>query len=202
MEKFNRQSKYYESNKTIILEKQKEYYFDNREQKIQKSKEYYEANKIKIKEYKSNYRKKNKLKILDKNKQYYINNKEKLIIDSVNYKRKRREIDTNFKLKENISTLIRNSMRNKNFKKNSKTTNILGCTIQEFKLHLESKFESWMNWSNYGLYNGGMNHGWDIDHIKPLSSAKTEEEIIRLNHYTNLKPLCSYTNRYIKRDGI
>ena len=42
----------------------------------------------------------------------------------------------------------------------------------------------------------------DIDHIIPISTAKTEEEIIKLNHYSNLQPLCSYTNRVIKRDKV
>jgi hypothetical protein len=40
-----------------------------------------------------------------------------------------------------------------------------------------------MNWNNYGYY------GWHIDHIKPLSSAKNEFELIKLFHYTNLQPL-------------
>jgi len=57
-----------------------------------------------------------------------------------------------------------------------------------------------MTWENWGLYNGEFNYGWDIDHIIPLSSAKNEEDIIILNHYTNLQPLCSKVNRYIKRD--
>ena len=64
----------------------------------------------------------------------------------------------------------------------------------------ESKFESWMTWDNYGLYNGELNYGWDIDHIIPLASTKTEEDIIRLNHHENLQPLCSKVNRYIKKD--
>ena len=51
-----------------------------------------------------------------------------------------------------------------------------------------------MSWDNYGKYNGEFNYGWDIDHIKPISSAKTKEEIIKLNHYTNLRPLCSKEN--------
>jgi hypothetical protein len=58
-----------------------------------------------------------------------------------------------------------------------------------------------MNWNNRGNWNGQpkeINVAWDIDHIIPLSTAKTEEEILKLNHYTNLQPLCSYTNRYIK----
>jgi hypothetical protein len=58
-----------------------------------------------------------------------------------------------------------------------------------------------MTWDNYGLYNGELNYGWDIDHIKPVSSAKTISELIGLNHYTNLQPLCSKVNRDIKKGG-
>ena len=57
-----------------------------------------------------------------------------------------------------------------------------------------------MNWENRGLYNGDFDYGWDIDHIIPLSSANTEEDVIKLNQYTNLQPLCSKINRDIKKD--
>ncbi len=53
---------------------------------------------------------------------------------------------------------------------------------------------------NHGKYNGELNYGWDMDHIIPMASAKNEEEVIRLNHYTNFQPLDSYENRVIKRD--
>ena len=59
-----------------------------------------------------------------------------------------------------------------------------------------------MSWENYGNWSGiatKLNHSWDLDHIVPLASAICEEDIIRLNHYTNFQPLCSYTNRWIKR---
>lgn len=56
-----------------------------------------------------------------------------------------------------------------------------------------------MTWENYGKYNGELEYGWDIDHIIPLSSAKNEDDLLRLNHYTNLQPLCSKVNRDIKR---
>jgi hypothetical protein len=73
--------------------------------------------------------------------------------------------------------------------------------LEEFKLYLESQFEDWMTWDNRALYNGELNYGWDIDHKIPLASAKSEEDI-DLNHYTNLQPLCSYTNRHIKSDRL
>ena len=78
----------------------------------------------------------------------------------------------------------------------------MGCSLSEFKTHLESNFEDWMCWDNYGLYNGELNYGWDIDHIVPSSSAKTEEESVKLNHYTNLQPLCGKINRVIKRNNL
>jgi len=91
------------------------------------------------------------------------------------------------------------------YAKTSKSQNILGCTFEEFKIHLESKFEPWMNWSNYGNWNGypkEINCAWDIDHIIPISTANTIEEILKLNHYTNLQPLCSYTDRHIKSGNV
>lgn len=58
----------------------------------------------------------------------------------------------------------------------------LGCSIEELKTHLELKFYSGMTWENYGDI-------WEIDHHKPLMTAKTTQELIKLCHFTNLKPL-------------
>ena len=98
---------------------------------------------------------------------------------------------------------IGNSLRNNGFKKLSRTEQILGCSYEQLKEYLESKFEDWMNWDNQGNPKDGIfeiNKSWDIDHIIPISSAKDEIELFKLNHYSNLQPLCSYTNRFIKRN--
>ncbi len=59
-----------------------------------------------------------------------------------------------------------------------------------------------MNWNNAGVYKkNSFNVGWDIDHIIPLSTAKTEEELLKLCYYSNTQPLCSKINRDIKRDN-
>lgn len=108
------------------------------------------------------------------------------------YNKKKRRKDPLFKLKGNIRSYIYQSVRLKGYGKNTKTYNILGCEWIVLKEHIESQFDEFMNWENYGSY-------WDIDHIIPLSLGKTEDEILKLSHYTNLQPLNSYYNRHIKR---
>ena len=50
-----------------------------------------------------------------------------------------------------------------------------------------------MNWENNGVYDKNK-MTWQLDHIKPISLAKSEEEVILLNHYTNFQPLESLKN--------
>lgn len=136
-------------------------------------------------------------------KLYFLENKEEINCRLREYKKNRKKHDILYRLSISISRLVRESIKLYSCsKKDKKTTDILGITNEEFRIYLESKFEPWMNWTNYGKYNGMVNFGWDIDHIIPLSSAKSVDELYQLNHYTNLQPLCSYTNRYIKRDKI
>jgi superoxide dismutase len=149
-------------------------------------------------EYAKEYYSDNNDSIKKKAKEYRDNNR-KIINKNI---RERKKSDPLFKLRHAVGNSILKSIKKNGYAKNSKTTEILGCTYKEFKKHIESKFESWMMWENHGKYNGNINFGWDIDHIVPICSAKTEEEILKLNHYTNLQPLCSYTNRYVKGDKL
>ena len=149
------------------------------------------------KTYIKEYRKNNKNKI----KQYYKDNKKSILAKQVLTNKKRRKNDPVFKLAHTLRRRVRESFKNNNYTKKSKTYQILGCTFEQLKQHIEAQFKSWMSWDNHGLYNGTFNYGWDIDHIEPLANAKTEADIIRLNHYTNLQPLCSKINRDIKRDN-
>jgi hypothetical protein len=156
----------------------------------------------KNKEYQEKYKEKNFDKLSKYQKEYQTLNKEELNKKRIVRKKNRYRVDLSYRLKTNIRNIIKKSFIRNGFSKKSKTLDILGCSFEEFKSYLESKFENWMGWENRGLYNGDLYHGWDIDHIIPLSSAKTEEEIIILNHYTNLQPLCSKINRDIKRDKM
>ena len=94
-----------------------------------------------------------------------------------------------FKLDRVIRVLIRDSFKRALkgvYKKGKKTEQVLGCTMEEFIQHLQSQFIKGMSFENHGIV-------WEIDHIEKLSSSKTEEDIIKLNHYTNLRPLFKTT---------
>lgn len=189
-----KQNQYKLNNKTI-KEKKKSYYEENKFYFLKKSKEYYESNKESKLKYQKEYYNTNKQSVSDYKKKHSIENKDKITKYKSNYQKQRRKTDSIFKFKSSISSLIRKSIKNKGFTKKSKTYEILGCDFEIFKEYIENKFTEEMNWENHGTF-------WDIDHIIPLCTAITEEDIIRLNHYTNLQPLDSNTNRNIKRDKV
>lgn len=158
-------------------------------------------NKDRIKTSAKNYKIKHKDVIKEREKIYRETNKEKIREKNRNWRNKIKN-DPLYKTKFSVSKMIHKVIKRNGYSKKSKTNFILGCSYDEFKLYLESKFEPWMNWDNYGNPKDGIyepNKTWDIDHIVPINKANSEEELIKLNHYTNLQPLCSYKNRFIKR---
>jgi len=86
-----------------------------------------------------------------------------------------------FKASQAIRDSIRKRFKSKNFIKIQKTYEILGCSFEEFKQHLESLWEPWMNWDNYGNPKDGLvepNKTWDIDHIIPIKTCETVDDLI------------------------
>jgi hypothetical protein len=160
----------------------KENYLKTRDDKIKKAREWVLNNKEKRKEYRKVYNIKNKELNNKSCREWYSVNKQKVN----EYYKKRKENDPLFKLRCNIATLIRFYIKKQGYSKKSKTLKILGCTIEEFKVHLENKFIDGMTWDNHGE--------WHLDHIYPVSLAKDEEELIKLNHYTNFQPLWALDN--------
>jgi hypothetical protein len=168
----------------------KEYSKKYRELNKEKLKEYdkknYEKNKEKYKENNKLYRENNKEKILLKEKLYRENNKEKYRERKNKYQKEKRVTNLLFKLKGNILSRINVSFKKNGYNKKSKTYEILGCSYEEFKNHLERQFTKGMNWDNQGQ--------WHLDHIYPISLAKDEHDLIKLNHYTNFQPLWAFEN--------
>lgn len=174
--------KYSLENKEKVKEKSKEYYQNNKEEVKEKVRKYNQANKNKISEKRKKYHKKYYLENNHKIKQYRLNNKEQ----RNKHDKYRKEIDPLYKLRCNIGSLILLNIKKQGYTKKSRTYQILGCTFEDFKKHIERQFKVGMNWDNQGK--------WHLDHIIPASLAKDENELIKLNHYTNFQPLWALEN--------
>lgn len=198
---------YYQKNKEQRKEYNKQYMQDekNKERVKQYKSEYYKQNKEKIQEYKSEYYKQNEKKIKAKFKKYYKENTEQLKqyqkdyrktegnIEKIRatkkiYKNNRLQSDELYKITEQVRNMIRWSFYRKGRKKESKTLDIIGCDYNTFYKYLLQTFKD-----NYG-------YEWDgkepvhIDHIIPLATATTEQEIYDLCYYTNLQLLKAQDN--------
>lgn len=138
---------------------------------------YYAIKQIEIKQKQTNYY--HKVIKVTKYEQY----KERCRLKQQN----RLKTDVTYKLKRNLRNRLYYALRNKVWKKNTKFSTYIGLENHEdLKIYLESKFLKGMTWENYGE--------WEIDHIIPLDSAKTAEELFKLCHYTNLQPLLKKDN--------
>lgn len=113
------------------------------------------------------------------------------------YGKNRRLVDALYKLKGALRNRICYAFKNNDKNKNIKSEELLGCTFEIAKKHLERQFKNKMTWENHGQ---GIDR-WEIDHKIPLAMAKTKNELIELCHYTNLQPLWSLENNK-KKDKI
>ena len=96
--------------------------------------------------------------------------------------RERRATDPLFAFKDRLRCRVYSALKNKGFKKNTKTAAILGCSYEDFKTYTEARLPPGMTWETF-LSDG------HLDHIVPLDAAVTEEDVYALNHHTNLRPM-------------
>jgi len=163
--------------------------------------------KVSRKEYLKLYKSLHKKYLKNKNKEYRLNHQEEIkeyrnshrkeiSICHQKYMKNRLKIDNYFRLICNIRSRIRIAIK-RNSKKSS-SIDLLGCSINRLKIHLEKQFKPGMSWTNYGFY------GWHVDHIKPCSSfdlSKLKEQRKCFN-WKNLQPLWAEENlqKYINYD--
>lgn len=116
---------------------------------------------------------------VEKKQQYYQKNKPRIHAQRKN----KLQTDKESNLLRRVRTFVRKHRLNNKDKVNSRTKQILGCTKPELFLYLKLQFVE-----TYGIpYNDIYFKDLHIDHKIPMSKGKTEEEFIKLNHYTNLQ---------------
>ena len=134
--------------------------------------------------YEREYRKRNSKKKSEINRKWAKKNKEKLYAD----RKKKRESDEVYKCAELLRTRIGKAFKRKGNVKSESLEKILGCTAKEFYNHLLKTY-----YSNYGEYYNGTQEV-NIDHIIPLATAKTKEDVYKLFRYSNLQLLTAEDN--------
>jgi hypothetical protein len=160
--------KYKETNSVLLATKRRTYLDSNKEYVRKRYKLYYEASKDNNRPVRKAYYTNNRL-VVNEKKRVYCN--------------KRYKTDILYRIKVLLRTGANRAL--KNCADLGSAVDNLGCSIQHLKLHLELFWDEGMSWANYGSKEGQ----WSIDHIKPLSLAKSKEEAAVLHHYTNLQPL-------------
>lgn len=149
-------------------------------------KEYRESNKEKLLEGKKRYRERSKDKIRAYNAEYtkrdYVKKKaNKHIVEKYNN-------DELFRLKMCVRSEIRSGFTRKGFTKSETTEKLVGCTLEEFICHLKATY-----FQNYGVEYDGTQKV-HIDHIIPIATARTEEDVKKLCHWSNLQLLNAEDN--------
>lgn len=146
-------------------------YYAKHEENKAKQREYNSIRTDKQREYMRNYYESHKSEIKDNVRKNAL---------------KRKHQDIGYKLLCNCRTRIYKAV--KGIAKPKRTIELIGCSIEQLKQHLESQFTSGMSWENYGE--------WHIDHIRPCSSFDllNEEEMKKCFNYMNLQPLWAEEN--------
>ena len=194
----SKKKEYYEKNKEEVLAKRKEYcrinknavkaakkkaYEKEAKIKADKKRAHYEANKEAILEAKEKHREKMRLRAATKQREYYKANAKKLNAASWARRKDRLKTDPAFKMITNLRR--RQSLALKGKRKSATTMNLLGCTAEQAREHIEAQFTDGMSWDKIGR------RGIHIDHIIPLSSFDLDdpEQQRKAMHFSNLQPL-------------
>lgn len=120
-------------------------------------------------------------------KAHYQRNRKKVIQTNYEYAKKRKQHDPEYRLAMALRQRLYQALK-RNYKAGSAVRD-LGCSISDFRKHIESQFSPGMSWTNYGS-------AWHLDHILPLSNYQLSDRgtLRRLVHYTNLQPLWAEDN--------
>ena len=117
-----------------------------------------------------------------RSREYYRKNKETILKQSAAAK-KRYHSDSDYRRRRLLRGRLNRILKGR--AKGGSAVKDLGCSVEHFKLYIESLFKKDMTWSNHSF------EGWHLDHIIPLVSfdLTSREELLKACHCTNLQPL-------------
>lgn len=106
------------------------------------------------------------------------------------YINKRLKNDEDFKMRKKLGRRVRDALKRIGGEKSGRTMQLIGCSVDYLRKHLENQFQPGMNWQNWTT------DGWHIDHIRPCASFDLTDPAQQAQcfHYTNLQPLWAKDN--------
>lgn len=204
--------KWREENREYSREKAIKYYYEHHEERIKYSREYKLKNKkVSITKEKNklyqifeeNGIKKKRCRLCEEIKNIesfpfsegrYLNICKKCDNKRRNDNRQKRIKEKPFfKIRDTVSRSIRKMLKQQNSKKKDSCFKYLPYTLEQLKEHLESQFEEWMSWNNYGGNINNPEKTWWIDHIIPQSilpyDSMEHPNFLKCWSLENLRPL-------------
>lgn len=202
--------------KECVKQRQKEYNQKHRNYINQRQQQYNDTHKEQAKQ----YRKENKIRLNAKSKEYYQNNVISILAQKAAKKEQKAQYDKKYyyTIRRPVRPVYQNLTPSQRYYKNHLSNcfssgirkalkqnkacqhweDLVPYTLQELKQHLESQFDKYMNWDNYGSY-------WEIDHIIPqntFSFSSIEDKDFQICwSLMNLRPLTISENRSRPKNG-
>ena len=121
--------------------------------------------------------------------QYYTKNSKKIIANTTAWQKEKLKTDPLYAAQHKLRKAVLSAFERIKKNKPAKTLELLGCTWEEAKAHIESLFQEGMTWENHGKGDDK----WHIDHIRPVCSFE-DHELHLMNHISNLRPLWQKDN--------
>lgn len=136
------------------------------------------------------WRSKNREKCIFQSRQWKIDNKEKVLETTKKWQKKQFELNSDYALAHSLRTRL-NTALNRSYRAGSAVRD-LGCSVSEFRKHIESQFKPGMTWSNRGRWG----NVWHIDHIKPLAmfDLTDRRQFVEACNYKNMQPMWCVEN--------
>ena len=173
---------YRRRNAAAISAYKRQYRALNKSKIALKDRAYRQRNAAHIREQKRQYKRRNAARISAHDRQYRKANR--ALINA--QKRRRMQTDPTFRLAHSLRRRLSNALCG--YSKSASTMQLLGCSLDALRQHLESQFAAGMTWENRRL--------WHIDHIRPVASFNLRDPAQQRAcfHFSNLQPLWAADN--------
>lgn len=167
----------------------------NREKERERTRAWREANRDKARAATRRWHEENKTDRNARNKRWREENpdaerqrKKAWRTKNPEYHRVRMQTDVFYRISKVVRNRLTNALRAKGIAKTSSSAELIGCSVEELKAHLEGQFQAGMSWANHGE--------WHVDHKRALAAFDLSDptQMAEACHFTNLQPLWAVDN--------